>query len=103
MQDKVTISFKNTKIKVDERSKDRMKITVKLGKEEAEAFKSFMSIKPDNLPEEQFFKHIFFTGCRTLNDELKALFEAKKEELLKQKLEAVGADPTPKPQEEDGA
>jgi diacylglycerol kinase family enzyme len=85
MQDKVTLSFKNTKIKVDERSKNRMKITVKLAKEEAEAFKSFMTIKPDNLPDEQFFKHIFFTGCKTLNEELKALFDAKKDELLKQR------------------
>lgn len=71
-----------------------MKISIKLGKDEAEAFKSFMAIKPDNLPEEQFYKHIFFTGCKTLNEELRALFDAKKDELLKQK-EASQLNPQP--------
>jgi hypothetical protein len=85
MVNKVPLNFDNAKVKVEERTKGRMKIIFKLAKEEAEAFKNFTIIKPDNISDEVFYKHIFFTGIRTLNEELKQMFEANKAQLEAQK------------------
>lgn len=66
-----------------------MKITFKLGREEAEAFKNFSMIKPDDVSEEIFYKHIFFTGIRTLNQEIKVMFEQNKANLEAQKAKEI--------------
>jgi len=71
-----------------------MKISMKLSKEEAEAFKTFMTIvKPEEIDEETFFKQIFFMGCRSLDQQLKNMFEENKA-----KIEAQNAEPTADPQ-----
>ena len=72
-----------------------MKISMKLSKEEAEAFKTFMTVvKPEEINEETFFKQIFFMGCRALDDQLKQMFDEHKAEIDKAKEE------TPAPTEE---
>lgn len=92
MSDKLKVSFTNTKFKTQERSRGRMKVSMKLSKEEAEAFKTFMSIvKPEEVPEETFFKQLFFMGCRSLDDQLKNLFEENKAKLEAQKAEATNS------------
>tara|TARA_R110000824_G_scaffold100229_1_gene238373 strand:- start:859 stop:1182 length:324 start_codon:yes stop_codon:yes gene_type:complete len=54
-------------IKIEHRTKNRMKITFKLDKSEAEAFTNFQNItKPDELDESKFLKSIFFLGLATL-------------------------------------
>ena len=61
-----------------------MKISIKLAKEEAEAFKTFMTaIKPPDVTEENFFKQLFFMGCKSLDDQLRDLFEQEKARLEK--------------------
>jgi len=73
-----------------------MKISMKLSKEEAEAFKTFMSIvKPEEVDEETFFKQLFFMGCRSLDDQLKSMFEENKAKLEAQKAEATNNPETP--------
>jgi benzoyl-CoA reductase/2-hydroxyglutaryl-CoA dehydratase subunit BcrC/BadD/HgdB len=95
MSDKLKVSFTNTKIKTQDRSKGRMKISLKLSKEEAEAFKTFMvAIKPEEVAEEDFYKQIFFMGCRSLDDQLRQMFEENKAKLEAQKAEAIATPET---------
>lgn len=90
MEQKVTVNFDNAKIKVEERSRGRMKITIKLSREEAEGFKNFSSMKPEEVSEEQFHKHIFFVGCKTLNEEIQQLLMEQKAKLEAQKSQTEG-------------
>jgi len=58
-------------VKVLNRTKDRMKITFKLSKDEAEAFQSFQNqTRPDEISEDKFIKSIFFLGLTTLEQNL---------------------------------
>lgn len=88
----ITLSFKNTKVKTEERTRGRMKITIKLSKDEAEGFKNFLSIiKPDNVDEESVFKHLFFAGCKSVERDLMEELEKKKAELELQKQKELQA------------
>lgn len=64
----------NIKIKVEDRSRGRMKITIKFSKEEAEAFKNFSRVKPEDLDDEVFYKQIFFAGCNALTAEIQRMY-----------------------------
>jgi hypothetical protein len=79
--DKVSLSLKDTKFKLVERSRGRMKIQIKFSKEEAEGFKNFCNVKPPELPEDEFYKQIFFAGCNAMTDQIQALVEAHKQSL----------------------
>jgi len=58
-------------VKVLNRTKDRMKITFKLSKDEAAAYQSFQNqTKPDEISEDRFVKSIFFLGLSTLETNL---------------------------------
>ena len=82
MSEKINVSFNTTKVKTQNRSKGRMKIALKLSKEEAEAFKAFMTaIKPEEVSDENFFKQIFFIGCKALDEQLRQMFEENKSKL----------------------
>jgi len=78
--DNVSFNVDNAKVKVTERSRGRMKIQIKLSKEEAEGFKNFMLIKPDELDEETFYKQIFFAGCNTMFDQIQQMVAQHKAE-----------------------
>jgi len=72
-REKTKINFKpdNWKIKVTDRSKNRMKFQLKLNQDESEAFKNFSnSVKPDEIGMEDFVRSIFFAGIRTLEEQL---------------------------------
>ena len=61
------------KVKYEERSKNRMKFTLKLNQEEAEAFTSFANnVKPDDLDLNDFVRSIFFAGIRDLESRVTA-------------------------------
>ena len=86
--DPVKVNFNpgSWKIKTYERSRDRMKITIKLSGEEAEAWKNFaLTIKPDQMLMDDFIKAMFLTGISSTNEKLaKAVADysiAHKEEL----------------------
>jgi hypothetical protein len=76
--DKVSLSFKDTKFKLVERSRGRMKIQIKFSKEEAEGFKNFCKLKPPELEDDTFFKQIFFAGCNAMTEQIQSLVEAHK-------------------------
>ena len=57
-----------------------MKIQIKLSKEEAEGFKNFCKIKPEQLSEEDFYKQIFFAGCNTMTAQIQEMIEEHKKQ-----------------------
>ena len=70
-QTKFTFNPRGWKIKIEYRSKNRMKFQLKLNKEEAEAFKNFSNtVKPEELGMEDFVRSIFFNGVRSLEEQL---------------------------------
>lgn len=58
-----------------------MKIIIKLGKDEAEAFKNFeTTVRPEEVDSATFAKSIFFNGIESMNRELSALVQKYIEE-----------------------
>ena len=88
----IKLNVDSWKISLIERNRGRMKIIVKLNKDEAEGFKNWTThVKPEGLPEEEFAKQIFFNGIEYLNMKLQDV--AKKileDQNLRQQLEASG-------------
>jgi|TARA_R100001163_G_scaffold43448_1_gene32808 hypothetical protein len=76
-QNSINLNFEDWKIKTLERTKNRMKINIKLSKDEAQAFKNFMEmVKPPEIPEDDFLRGIFKIGVETMEERL---LEAVKE------------------------
>ena len=68
---KIKFDFHNWKVKIVERSRNRMKFQLKLGTEEAEAFKTFAnSVKPTEVSMEDFVRSIFFRGVQSLEKKI---------------------------------
>ena len=75
-QESIRLDIQNWKFRVDHRSRKRMKINIKLSKDEAEAFKNFATVvKPDEISDDDFMKTIFVTGCEALNAQLSNLVQ----------------------------
>jgi hypothetical protein len=73
---KITLDFAKTKIKVDERSRDRMKITIKLNKQEAESFKNMKKVLvPEDAQDDVFLKSIFFMGLEQFHNNAIAMMK----------------------------
>jgi len=79
MSERISFNLDNSKFKLVERSRGRMKIQIKFSKEEAEAFKNFCMIKPPELEDEIFYKQIFLAGCNSMTKEITALVEAHRQ------------------------
>lgn len=91
---KIKLNVSSWKIKTQERSRNRMKFTVKLSKDEAEGFKNWSGlVKPDNISDDEFIKQIFFNGIEHLNDKLRKISEEvlSNPEMIKN-LEASGVN-----------
>lgn len=87
---KIKFEGSNWKINTTERSRGRMKLTIKLNKEESEGFKNWSElIKPDNITDDDFMKQIFFNGIEHLNDKLQKVSEQVMKDYEKQ-LQASG-------------
>ena len=70
-ENKIKFDFNNWKIKIEERSRNRMKFQIKLGSEESEAFKTFAnSVKPTEISMEDFVRSIFFRGVQSLEKQI---------------------------------
>ena len=71
MKEKLVLNFESWNIKQINRSKDRMKLQIKLSKEEAQAFKNFTEmVKPPEIPDDNFLKGIFKIGVETMEMKL---------------------------------
>ena len=81
MKEKLILNFDSWKIKQIERTRDRMKLQIKLGKEEAQAFKHFMEmVKPPEINEPDFLKGIFKIGIETMEMRLMEAVQKHAEE-----------------------
>ena len=89
----VSLSLKDTKIKLTERSRGRMKIQIKFSKEEAEGFKNFCKLKPPELGDEDFYKQVFFAGCNTMTEQIRTLVEQHQQSKAEGSPEAVTEEP----------
>lgn len=94
------LNIEDWNIKIKERSKQRMKLQVKLSKDEAVAFKNFAdTCKPNEVSDEDFVKVIFVTGFETLNRQLAEMVSSYAKE-NKEELAASGITVL---EDEDGA
>jgi hypothetical protein len=67
----IKLNVENWKIRVDERSRNRMKIQLKLSKDEALGYKHFAEVcKPGEVSDADFMKIVFFTGMEALNQQI---------------------------------
>jgi hypothetical protein len=85
-QKTINFDFSQWRIRIDERSRNRMKLTIKLNKDEAQAFKNFTeSLQPDGMSYDSFIKQVFIAGFNTINmqamQETRDYVLANKEEL----------------------
>ena len=87
----LNIDTSTWKCKLERRKRGRMKISVKLSKEESEGFTSFMNaVKPDHIDDNTFCKVVFLEGIENMNNKLTQVatdyIEAQKAELVEKGL-----------------
>ena len=98
----IDFNFDDWRITPQERTRDRMKLQVKLSKIEAQAFKNFMeTVKPGEVSENDFMKAIFRVGMEEMG---RKLVEAAQEyvEEHREELAASGIDLSELEKEVDG-
>ena len=70
-QTNIKIDVSKWNIRIDERKRNRMKLQIKLSKDEAQAFKNFSDVcKPQEITDDEFIKTCFVTGIESLNQQL---------------------------------
>ena len=72
-----------------------MKLQIKMGSEETEAFKNFMNeLKPDHVSEDDFVRTLFYKGVEKfqmeLFEQMQNFMEEHKDEIDASALEAMG-------------
>jgi len=89
---KIKLNVSDWKTSINDRTRGRMKVTIKLNKDEAEGFKNWSEhIKPEQISIEDFTKQIFFNGIEYLNFKLQeAARKLLEDKDLREKLEASG-------------
>lgn len=89
-QTEIKLDVDSWDIKLLERKRERMKLHIKLSKDEAVAYKNFASVcKPEDVTDADFLKTVFITGIGALNEQLKDLV-AKYAVENKEDLESSG-------------
>tara|TARA_R110002020_G_scaffold163895_2_gene350094 strand:+ start:9912 stop:10226 length:315 start_codon:yes stop_codon:yes gene_type:complete len=95
MDETIELNFESWSIKAQERTRDRMKLQIKLSKEEASAFKNFMDmVKPPEIDPETFMKGIFKLGVETMEMKLMEAVKTHAEE-NDMELSSVGLSDKP--------
>mgnify|MGYP003642190465 FL=1 len=86
----IKFNLETWKIRIRDRSNNRMKLHINLDKDEATAFKNFSDIcKPEEVANSDFMKTIFLTGIEAMNQQLADLVRKYAEE-NKEELAASG-------------
>jgi|TARA_R100001530_G_scaffold132756_1_gene105459 hypothetical protein len=96
-EQKIKLDIAAWKINIEQRRRNRMKFTVKMGKDESEAFKNFMEqLRPDDVSEDNFIRTIFYKGVEKFQEELmenmKSYLEDNKDNIDASAIEALGSD-----------
>lgn len=72
----IKLDIQNWRLRIDKRSRNRMKIQIKLSNDEAQAFKNFSNmVKPEDVSDDDFMKTVFVAGCEALNRQLQELVQ----------------------------
>lgn len=70
-QENIKIDTSKWDIRVEQRKRNRMKLIIKLSKDEALAYKNFAEVcKPQEVTDADFMKTVFLTGIEALNKQL---------------------------------
>lgn len=90
--DKIKLDLSKSKPKMVERSRGRMKLTVKLNKEEAQAFKNMKaSLVPDGVSDDNFIRSVFFIGLEQFHKNTMEMMQQYVKE-NEEKLRSEGVD-----------
>ena len=89
---KINLDISNWKVKQHNRSRGRMKISIKFSKDEAEGFKNWSdAVRPPQISDDDFFKQIFFNGIEFLNQKLQDISrQVLSDPEMRKNLEASG-------------
>lgn len=91
-EDKIKLDFAKAKVKFDDRSRGRMKITIKLNKEEATAFINMKkSLVPEGVDDDTFLKSVFFMGIEQFHKNAMEMMQQYVKE-NEDKLRSEGVD-----------
>jgi uncharacterized alpha/beta hydrolase family protein len=75
-QTNIKLDVSKWNIRIDERKRNRMKLQIKLSKDEAQAFKNFSDVcKPQEITDDEFIKTVFVTGIESLNQQLSEMVQ----------------------------
>ena len=75
-QTNIKLEVSKWNIRIDERKRNRMKLQIKLSKDEAQAFKNFSDVcKPQEITDDEFIKTVFVTGIESLNQQLSEMVQ----------------------------
>tara|TARA_R110000744_G_scaffold284519_3_gene396026 strand:- start:385 stop:690 length:306 start_codon:yes stop_codon:yes gene_type:complete len=86
MSEKITLKIDTWQLKLQERTRNRMKLQIKFSKEEALAVKNFMKmVKPPEISEDDFMRGVFKLGIETM--EMK-LMDAVKDHMEENNIDA---------------
>ena len=86
----IKLDVSQWRIRIDDRNRNRMKLQIKLSKDEATAFKNFASVcKPEEISDDDFIKTVFVTGIEALNQQLAQMVQQYASE-NKEELAASG-------------
>jgi uncharacterized alpha/beta hydrolase family protein len=99
LPDRIKFDFDSWKVKLVERNRTRMKLQIKLDKDQTLAFKNFAALcKPTEVSDHDFIKTIFLTGVEAMNKELATLVK----EYAKENKEELAASGITVLEDEDG-
>lgn len=86
----IKLDVSQWRVRIDERSRNRMKLQIKLSKDEAVAYKNFADVcKPEDVSDDAFLKTVFITGIESLNRQLSDMVQKYASE-NKEELAASG-------------
>ena len=75
-QTNIKLDVSKWNIRIDHRKRNRMKLQIKLSKDEAQAFKNFSDVcKPGEITDDEFIKTVFITGIESLNQQLSEMVQ----------------------------
>ena len=81
VKEEINLNLTDWSFKLQERTRDRMKLQIKLNKVEAQAFKNFAEVvKPDEISDADFLKSVFKIGLEEMENRLMSAVEKHAEE-----------------------
>ena len=81
VKEEINLNLAEWSFKLQERTRNRMKLQIKLNKVEAQAFKNFAEVvKPDEISDADFLKSVFKIGLEEMENRLMSAVEKHAEE-----------------------